>query len=313
MGRHRISPLAGLLVLVTVRVLGPHAAFGAPLPPPVDRGPFAGSRTVSSYAHWVADTETSSQAIGERRGCAAADRSPRGVIVLAFGRQRPGGATGFSHTVRPAAVLAAAAHGFAVGLARCGDGPYLLALATSNYRSGEHAETGAADGAAWVDLVADAAARSVDSAGKVTVAGGSDIEPGWGPARYATDWVDAFTASGLPYVFIGSADGCAWADGQAGCANGWTAQQVAHAAWPSTASFPLPQVYDHRGRMAAQWARLSTLADRRLLGVLVQNDACRGADNVNCPQLDNTAQEALDQINARLERPVDVASDISWR
>jgi hypothetical protein len=278
--------------------------------PKVLRRALDGTATRSFYAHWVTADPEETADIADRRGCAEGKRDHAGVIALAFGRQFVSGASGFSRSARPYEVLEAAAEGYARGLARCGKGPYLLALATSNHRTTDR--DGATDGRAWAEMVSRTRQRVTDIGDTVVIAGGNDIEPSWGPARYAVTWVEGFAASGLPYVFIGSADGCPWRDGQAGCNNGWTPQQVAYVAWPSDVSFPLPQVYDHKGRMAAQWARLSRIAGRPLLGVLVQRAACRVSDDSSCPQLDISSRTALRQLNEHLAKNIKVSSDITW-
>lgn len=273
----------------------------------------AKAKTTSWYAGWVSDDPVTNKAVGRQRGCDQARNQPLGVIVLALGRQYADGATAFSRGVIGYDTLAGAGAAYAAGLAECGQGPYVLALATSNWKTG--ANDPVALGERWAQLVEKTKSRSAASADKVIIAGGNDIEPSWGPAEYSKAWTAAFSAgTRAPYVFIGSADGCPWRDGQAGCNNGWSEADVAAVAWPSRRSIVLPQVYDHDGRMAQQWARLSRGARREIFGVLVQNDACTGTDNENCPELDLTADEALEQLNqARPFTPVRTATDISWR
>ncbi|MDT4942970.1 MAG: hypothetical protein QOJ34_3059, partial [Pseudonocardiales bacterium] len=93
----------------------------------------------------------------------------------------------------------------------------------------------------------------------ITIAGANDIEPGF-RASYAQtkEWLGGYLANTpAPFVFNGSADGCAWTTTDQGCNNGW---QMAGLYYLAAGAAPirmlnLPQIYN--STMAAQWKYIS--------------------------------------------------------
>jgi hypothetical protein len=93
----------------------------------------------------------------------------------------------------------------------------------------------------------------------MTIAGANDIEPGFRATYTATrSWLSGYLgATTAPFVFNGSADGCAWTVINRGCNNGWTMAglyTLAAGAAPIR-MLNLPQIYNYT--MADQWKYIS--------------------------------------------------------
>jgi hypothetical protein len=128
----------------------------------------------------------------------------------------------------------------------------------------------------------------------ITIAGASDIEPGFAASAWRSRiWVVGFLqATALPLIFNGSADGCSWTRPYSRCGNGWTAQDLAFVAgaWTSRITV-LPQIYNTH--MVGQWLQIAITALRdgghrlRFWGPLTENGAC-GRDP-SCPTMPGVA------------------------
>src|SRR6202011_6009010 len=93
----------------------------------------------------------------------------------------------------------------------------------------------------------------------MTIAGANDIEPGF-RATYAQtrDWLLGYLgATNAPFVFNGSADGCAWTMTNQACNNGWNMAGLYYlaAGVSPVRVINLPQIYNTT--MAAQWEYIS--------------------------------------------------------
>lgn len=93
----------------------------------------------------------------------------------------------------------------------------------------------------------------------ITIAGSDDMEPGFRAGYAATkSWLQGYlSATSAPFVFTGSADGCAWSYAGGSCNNGWT---MAGLYYLTAGAYPvrminLPQIYNTT--MAAQWRYIS--------------------------------------------------------
>ncbi len=132
--------------------------------------------------------------------------------------------------------------------------PVTIALGTNNdmdvsYNSGR----------AWATRLVNPVASHAAHYSGLSIVGADDIEPGFRSGYTATrNWLSGYLAgTGRPFVFNGSADGCAWSATNRGCNNGWTMArlyQLAAGAAP-TRIVNLPQVYNTT--MAAQWKYIS--------------------------------------------------------
>jgi hypothetical protein len=133
--------------------------------------------------------------------------------------------------------------------------PAIIAIGTNN-----DMDVSSASGQAWADKVVDpVAAYTRARYSSITIAGANDIEPGF-RAGYSQSraWLSGYLgASSAPFVFNGSADGCAWTTINRGCNNGWSMAglyTLAAGAAP-TRILNLPQVYNYT--MADQWKYIS--------------------------------------------------------
>lgn len=252
--------------------------------------------------------------------CAKARRVPRGVMILSFGRQVAGGASGFGVALS-ATDIAATTAVVAAGLAECGSGPWEVAIGTSN-SGGATPFNGYDGGVVWAQIVEQA--RAVSDV-RVTISGAVDLEPSWGPVRQARDWVAGFTAAtGRRLWNFGSADGCPQSVGSLRCNNGWTIDDVL---WVSSQASPnlvvIPQIHTRSGSQARQWAVIAARgmelgAPLRIAGVGAQPSACQQVRD-GCPTTGNdpwTAwlqlRQALDAIPSTAGTAIGPPRDIRW-
>jgi hypothetical protein len=279
----------------------------------------------SWYVSWLTgDTEVDTYN-AYLRACAQAMTTPPGLVVVSFGRQVGGGATGFNPANPiPYDNLAATASAFARGLHECSDGNWMLSLGTSN-NGGVTDHNGFEGGRLWAGLVNDAAERS--SGLRVEVIGGIDMEPAWGPVAQGRAWLDGYlNATGRAMVNFGSADGCPRTyDPAVGCANGWTLDDMVHVATGAGQTLWMaPEIYDNNGALAAQWATIAAHGSARgipvrFIAVVTQQGACITVDDPACPRLDNSPAEAWNQFRDVLAaygnitfQPPWYATDIDW-
>ena len=253
--------------------------------------------------------------------CDQARRVARGVVVLSFGRQVDGGASGFGATIVRGDIAATAA-AWANGLADCGTGPWEVAIGTSN-SGGATAFNGYAGGREWASIVS--AARAVADP-RVRIAGAVDIEPGWGPPGQARAWVDGWVSATRTRLWnFGSADGCPQSvSTDRTCNNGWTLDDVL---WVSSHAGPavvaMPQIHTFGGAQSRQWA---VLADRavamgrplRIAAITVQTAACAQVRG-GCPTTGisawdgwNQLRRAIDAIPSVVGMPIGAPMDIRW-
>ena len=309
------------------------AVLGAPVPAmspfgaPLSARPAAPSTAARSwYVSKLSGSLRADVDLATAKGCAQSRTAAPGLVTLGFGRQTVGGVTAFNRR-RPTPLdhVVAIAAGFAAGLERCGTRPgqWTLLLAVSNY-GGITSSNGANGGAAWALVVEVAALMSVPNS-HVTIGGGIDMEPGWGPPQQGRAWVDGYVrATDRLLVNFGSADLCSRKPGRRACANGWTQDDVIHV---STAAGPsvwvAPEVYDHKGIMAGQWANIARRATElgtplRFAGVMTQQAACAGSTEKACITMNLSPAEAwttlvrlLDAARADRVGPF-LSTDIGW-
>lgn len=256
----------------------------------------------------------------EEAACEMATRVRRGVVVLSFGRQVEGGASGFGTTISYEDV-ALVATAWAAGLARCGTGPWELALGTSN-SGGATDYNGYTGGSAWATMVTRA--RTLSDA-RVIVSGAVDLEPSWGPPERAKRWVNGYVATTPVRLWnFGSADGCpgTWLT-TTRCNNGWSIDDVIHVssgAGPNVVA--MPQIHTGSGSQARQWALMMRRSlergiEFRLLGMSVQSAAC--AQGGGCGSTKTPAWVAWMNLRAAIDAhptiagsPVPAPMDIRW-
>ncbi|HEV7205719.1 MAG TPA: fibronectin type III domain-containing protein [Jatrophihabitans sp.] len=132
--------------------------------------------------------------------------------------------------------------------------PVMIAVGTNNDMNVSYTA-----GQQWASQVVAPLASYAARYGAMRVAGANDIEPGFRATYPQTrSWLSGYLATtGAPFVFNGSADGCAWTVTNRGCNNGWSMSglyTLAAGAAP-TRSLNLPQIYNYT--MADQWKYIS--------------------------------------------------------
>jgi hypothetical protein len=132
--------------------------------------------------------------------------------------------------------------------------PITIALGTNN-----DMEVSRTSGASWANHVVDPVMTYAAKYAGVTIAGANDIEPGFRATYTQTkQWLQGYlAATTAPFIFNGSADGCAWTVTNAGCNNGWTMKGLYYLAAGASPirMLNLPQIYNTT--MSAQWKYIS--------------------------------------------------------
>lgn len=270
----------------------PWQSAGAALPqlfPPATSAP---PTSTSRYIRDLTGSAAHDVPLMQSRGCTDARANPAGhkyLITLPMGAQytdiNGGWGVALSAVGTPISnsAVVTAVDAYVDGYASCmaSYSQLLLSIATNN-DSGEYPPPasnpngcpsvpagaadplGAAGGQVWATQIVNAIQSHAATKGQITVGGGNDIEPGFaGCENEAEAWTKAyFAATGQPYTFIGSADGCPYSGlGETGTCNyGWTQLQMYNLAYgfsPSH-SVPMPQVY-YLHSMDYQWVNISAV------------------------------------------------------
>ena len=227
-------------------------------PPQTTPAPISTSRYIRNI-YGASSTDLSTM---RAEGTADARANPSGhgyLILLDIGGQDQfDGGVVLSATTRfipytsLVADLKAYVDGYAAG--QRPSAPIIIALGTNN-----DMDVTTAAGAAWASAVVNPVAAYAHKYLGVTVAGANDIEPGFrGTYAQTAQWLGGYLkATSSPFVFNGSADGCAWTVINGSCNNGWTAAGLYHLAAGAAPirSINLPQIYNDT--MAAQWKYIS--------------------------------------------------------
>jgi hypothetical protein len=132
--------------------------------------------------------------------------------------------------------------------------PITIAIGTNN-----DMDVSAAAGATWARAVVNPVTSYASKYLGIRIAAANDIEPGFSASYSATKaWLSGYLgATSVPFVFNGSADGCAWTVTNRACNNGWSMAGLYYLAAGASPSriVNLPQIYN--STMAAQWKYIS--------------------------------------------------------
>jgi hypothetical protein len=251
--------------VVAKNVVGSSAAGIAPAvttqaspPPQTSPAPVSTSRYIRNI-HGASATDLATM---RAEGVADAKANPSGhgyLILLDIGGQdNTDGGVLLSATTRfiSYANLVSDVKSYVAGYASAqkASAPVVIAIGTNN-----DMDVTTAAGTAWADRVVDPIAAYARSFSGVTIAGANDIEPGFrGTYAQTSAWLGGYLhATAAPFVFNGSADGCAWTVTNRGCNNGWSMAGLYHLAAGAAPvrTLNLPQVYNTT--MAKQWKYIS--------------------------------------------------------
>ena len=252
--------------------------------------------------------------------CDQARKVRQGIVILSFGRQLATGTTGFNNPISPDTIVATAV-AWSEGLAECARGPWEVSIGTSN-SNGRTPHNGFFGGQKWGEIVKRASAEAHP---RVRISGSVDLEPGWGPAPRARQWVDGYVSvTDIRLWNFGSADGCPQTVGRLTCGNGWTVDDVL---WVSSHAGPnviaMPQIHTQSGSQARQWAVLSARAlelgkPLRIGAITVQTAACAQVRG-GCPTTGVSAwdgwmqlRNAMDAIPITAGTAFGAPMDIRW-
>jgi hypothetical protein len=179
--------------------------------------------------------------------------------------------------------------------------PVTIAVGTNN-----DMDVSAATGKAWADSVIDPLVAYARKYSGVVIAGANDIEPGFRATYSQTkSWLTGYLgATKAPFVFNGSADGCAWTVTNRSCNNGWTMAGLYYLAAGAAPvrMLNLPQIYNYT--MADQWKYISLTGVGQgqprinFAGTLTEVTACVQANN-SCGSI--TGRSAWSRMWANLQ------------
>lgn len=331
MGRLLVLVTGCLTAVAAVTMVAAGPAGAAPAPAEVTAPPPA---TVSDYVMAADDTP----AAMARLGCTQAKAEPgpeRGrsrLLMLDFGGQDGGGTVLLipppvgtaPSTQLTYAQVAADAAAYATGYRWClpsGAGPVVLGIATNNSLNVSRAL-----GAEWArDVVnpAEAWARRAFPGGRVVMAGSGDIEPGFGAAAPARQWVAGYVSAsaGNDLYNIGSADGCDGTTMTGTCNNGWTVgdEYAVNAGLSPRLLRAEPEIYTESGTMAEQWQGISSagpaagLPPVKFAGELTEHGTCQIPGITWCAGIDNTPAQGWEQLYQRLNAsPATAQRSLPW-
>ena len=289
----------------------------------------------SSYSRYVSVLDPQQQ---RKLGCASGQNNERGTIVLAFGQPSQ---VGFGYgtfiydylSLASTQQIAEAAKGFIRGYALCstGESEMNIVVGTSNYKG----ETNSNHGRAWAGMINDlhtwlsTSAEAKDWSPRISVSGGSDIEPSWNSAANSRAWVDGYATTAIrPMYNFGSCDGCPTANNPSATPNNsWTLEDIWYVSYGARFAQAFPEIYARSGINARQWQYVSLYAATQhgariqFAGLLTQYQACQDRDPSGCRAdgLDNTPQQAWEQLQTTLNADprtrydLPAPSDITWR
>ncbi|HZZ95521.1 MAG TPA: fibronectin type III domain-containing protein [Jatrophihabitantaceae bacterium] len=253
-------------------------------PPQTSPAPISTSR----YIRNVTGASTSDLATMHKEGAADAKANPSGhgyLIVLAVGGQdesRHGVILSAGIRFVSYADMVKDLNSYVDGYAsqQRPSAPITFAIATNN-----DIDVSTSSGASFANHVINPVQQHASRYPGITIAGSDDMEPGF-RAGYAASksWLDGYLhAATAPFVFTGSADGCAWTITNGHCNNGWTMRDMYHLAGGAAPIriINLPQIYNTT--MAQQWRYISLTGVQNrhpridFGGALTEWTACRQA------------------------------------
>lgn len=179
--------------------------------------------------------------------------------------------------------------------------PITIAIGTNN-----DIDVSKSSGANWANNMVDPVVTYAKRYPGITIAGANDIEPGFRASYSQTSaWLTGYIgATSAPFVFNGSADGCAWTTTNRGCNNGWTMSGLFHLAGGASPIriLNLPQIYNTT--MAQQWRYISltgVLAGQPKInfgGALTEYAACKQARGCGSLTATTAWKTMWNQLNA---------------
>ena len=300
-GGYRRLRRLGLATAIAAGSIAGAAADAVAAPRPVPAWYVTSASTATAYNH----------------GCDTGRAHLRGLVALFLGGPQGSQGTILVFTNQSVSLKddAAVARAFARGYVRClskryRDAGYRIVLSLNTNNSTGSSNVGFESGRAWgktVKAVGAYVARKKLSR-HVRVAGGSDLEPGFGPPGPARAYVRGFTSATRALFYnTGSSDGCPPAPvaGDGMCAGGWHQSDLYYVSWGRRGTRALPEIYvpDH----PKQWALISRLgasASKRgkivFSGVLSQHR--RSASSFTADAAWNALRDALSQYPSTSQR-----------
>jgi hypothetical protein len=265
---------AVFVVILCVAVLFTTGASSGPTTPTYNH--FAYLPMVSGWFYGVSRymSSLSVNSTYYNEGCAQGQITPSGInafVVLDFGYPGQNGAY-YGAWYLPNGNVFVSTGGieslveqYMIGFHDCSPAQAQLTLAVGTVNSGAGLTTGQAQ--AWAYMINDLWTwinTPPSYADKISVAGGIDIEPGFGPAAAARAWVDSYAQNftGMSFLYnYGTCDGCPlqWCPTcTAGTINyTWTLDDIYHVAYGALPSYPTPEIYLTNGWNATQWYWMS--------------------------------------------------------
>jgi hypothetical protein len=227
--------------------------------------------------------------------------------------------------------IADAVHAYANGFWICSDtdttSTAKIVVGTNNSRDPVNLQPGTYSGAgsSWAFMVKQINSELGSYASQVSVNGGIDLEPGFGPPTNADNWVSAYDGVPSAYSFYnyGSADGCPTIEqaiGVAGtCNHGWTQYHMWEFSWDYRTALPLPEIYANTGDNAKQWWSIGVYGNKNyarhmtFAGELTQWGACvQKPTDPACVGANQEAKTGWGQLYDVLNADTRTTSTLQW-
>ncbi len=302
---YTFSVVATNLAGASAPALSPSITTQKAPPPQTSPAPISTSR----YIRNITGAGSGDLAAMRREGAADAAANPSGhgyMIVLAIGGQdesRQG-------VILSAGIRFVSYRDIVKNLEAYVDGysgkqrpsaPLTVAIATNN-----DIDVSYSSGVSFADHVIDPVQSYARRYPGITVAGSDDMEPGFRASYSSTKaWLQGYLkATSAPFVFTGSADGCAWSHPGGSCNNGWTMSGLYYLTGGAynVRMINLPQVYNTT--MAAQWRYISLTGVKQgqpkinFGGALTEYTACRQAQSCGSLTGNNAWRAMWSQLRA---------------
>lgn len=216
---------------------------------------------------------------------------------------------------------------FARGYYNCSgadvDSNLVVGVGTNNKPTSITTESRAAGhGKAWGAMVSDLNQWALDQKilHQVQIYGASNIEVSWNTPSWTRDWIAGFEENEDVFLLhFGDAAGCPYEDNPHwSCGPNWEVEDVWYVSWGAPSALPLPLIYLTNGIHAKQWAYLSRYSVENhgyrmdFTGVFTSWAYCQQFPQW-CSGIDNTPEEAYQQMMEELSKDSATTQTIRWK
>jgi hypothetical protein len=197
----------------------------------------------------------------------------------------------------------------------------VVGVGTNNKATSIGTETRAtAHGQAWGSMVSSLIQWALDEKilHQVQFYGASNIES-WNNPTWTRAWINGFERNDDVFLLnFGDAAGCPYDENPHwSCSGDWSVEDVWYVSWGAPSALPLPLIFLTNGVHAKQWAHLSQYSVENhgyrinFTGVFTSWQYCQQFSW--CNGIDNTPEEAYQQLMHELDKDPATAQTIRWK